>query len=170
MNEPVQLKPKPLQQPGFELRQVEIPLPELNRFLYASVGADWHWTDRLYWNYQHWQHWLERPGVVTWIGYLRGTPIGYFELEKQHNDDVEIAYFGILPRFTGQGLGGHLLTCAIEQAWRLAAGRVWLHTCTLDHPAAVANYRARGFMLYRQETVLQPLPDEPLDFWPGARN
>jgi GNAT superfamily N-acetyltransferase len=170
MNDPAQLQPKRLQLPGFELRQVELPLPELNRFLYASVGVDWHWTERLYWNYQQWQQWLERPDVQTWIGYLSGTPAGYFELQKQSEGAVEIVYFGLLPRFTGQGLGGHLLTCAIEQAWRLGASRVWLHTCTLDHPAAVANYRARGFKLFRQETVLQPLPEAALDFWPGARS
>ena len=169
MTAPAQLRPKYLSLPDFELRQVEIPLPELNRFLYASVGVDWHWTVRLDWNYEQWRQWLERPGVQTWIGYLRGTPAGYFELEKQPAGAVELAYFGLLPRFTGQGLGGHLLSCAIEQSWRLGAGRVWLHTCTLDHPQALANYRARGFRLYQQQTVLERLPEQPLDFWPGAR-
>jgi GNAT superfamily N-acetyltransferase len=172
MNDPGQFRPKWRGSDDVVLSQVEIPLPELNRFLYASVGVDWHWTDRLYWNYQQWQQWLERPAVQTWIGYLRGTPTGYFELEKQVQDDgqvqVEIAYFGILPGFTGQGIGAHLLSGAIDRAWQLNADRVWLHTCTLDHPVALANYRARGFKLYRQETVLQPLPDEPLELWPGA--
>ena len=62
---------------------------------------------------------------------------------------VEVAYFGLLPRFIGQGLGGHLLTAAVERAWQRGAKRVWLHTCDLDHPAALPHYQARGFRPYK---------------------
>lgn len=169
MTDRKQLRSKKFKRTDFTLQQVQIPLPELNRFFYASVGVDWYWTERLYWTYQQWQDWLERPGVNTWVGYLSGTPIGYFELAGQPDTgSVELAYFGILPKFTNQGLGGPLLSCALEQAWRLNPERVWLHTCSLDHPSALHNYRARGFKLYQQQTVLQKLPAQPLQLWPGA--
>jgi hypothetical protein len=64
---------------------------------------------------------------------------------------VEIAYFGIVAAEFGRGFGKHLLSCAVRDAWVLAPRRVWLHTCTLDHPNALPNYIARGFTPYRTE-------------------
>jgi len=96
------------------------------------------------------------------------TPVGYFELARQGGDDIEIAYLGLLPRFIGQGFGGILLTAAASRAWELGANRVWVHTCTLDHPQALSNYQARGFRVYRIEETIEDLPDQPLEPWPGA--
>lgn len=157
----------PTPEPRFE--QACVPLPELSRFLYTAVGGDWHWRDRLAWSHADWLRWLDRPDVQTWVLHERGTPAGYIELEKQAGDDVEIAYFGLIPRFIGRGLGGHLLTVGIRQAWAMRAQRVWVHTCTLDGPAALANYQARGMRLYREETVEKPDPGAPHGPWPGAR-
>ena len=70
------------------------------------------------------------------------TRAGYYELSED-DDGVEVAYFGLLPAFHGHGLGGFLLTHALRRGFELAP-RVWLHTCTLDGPAALPNYRARG--------------------------
>ena len=57
----------------------------------------------------------------------------------QKDRSVEIAFFGLLPQFIGKGLGGYLLSEAIRKAWDLDASRVWVHTCTLDHPRALGN-------------------------------
>lgn len=138
--------------------RAELPLPELNRFLYAAVGAEWGWFGRLAWDRSQWLHYLDRPELETWVGYVRGTPAGYFELERQ-GLDAEIAYFGLLPNFVGQGLGGPLLTAAIERAWDMGVGRVWVHTCDLDHPHALANYKARGMRVYRTDEKMEDLPD-----------
>ncbi len=152
-----------------EVRRAEIPCPELNRFLYTAVGGDWYWVDRLLWTHERWMTWLDRREVETWVAYLSGTPAGYFELEAQSGGDVEIAYLGLLPRFTGRRLGGVLLTSAVERAWDLGASRVWVHTCTLDHPGALANYLARGFRVFKEETSEAELPDRTPGPWPGAR-
>ena len=95
---------------------------------------------------------------------MHETPAGYFELEKQRDtrntqeagvststDAVELVYFGVLPPFIGRGVGGALLTEAIRRAWALGPQRVWVHTCTLDHPAALPNYQKRGFRIYDQK-------------------
>lgn len=169
MLSPDELNPKPLTTPGLEIRRVQHPLPEFNRFLYASVGGDWFWTDRLAWNYQRWLEWLDRPTLETWVAYVDDTPAGYFELDKQPDGAVEIAYFGLIPAFVGRGLGGQLLSVAIQRAWELYATRVWLHTCTLDHPNALDNYQARGFRVTKTVTELQQVPQQPLGPWPGAR-
>jgi GNAT superfamily N-acetyltransferase len=50
----------------------------------------------------------------------------------------------------GKGLGGGLLSAAIENAWGAETNRVWVHTCSLDHPNALKNYQARGFQIYRE--------------------
>jgi len=164
MTAPDQLVPARVPEPEPRIERACVPLPELNRFLYTAVGGDWYWRDRLAWSHAEWLQWLDRPAVQTWVLYDRGTIAGYIELEKQSGDDVEIAYFGLIPRFIGRGLGGHLLTVGIRQAWAMQAQRVWVHTCTLDGPAALANYQARGLRLYREQTVQKPdtgAPDGP---------
>src|SRR5262249_16863469 len=119
-----------------DVKQVRVPCPELNRYFYTAVGGDWYWVDKLGWNYERWRAYVARPELETWIGYESGTPAGYFELEALQATGVEIAYFGLLPQFAGRGLGGTLLTRAIERAWQLQHRRIWVHTCTLDHPGA----------------------------------
>ncbi|MGH9362056.1 MAG: GNAT family N-acetyltransferase [Thermoanaerobaculia bacterium] len=169
MLSPAELRPARAAPPGAELRRAEVPSPELNRFLYTAVGGDWHWVDRLGWTFERWLRYLDRPELATWVLYVGGTPAGYFELEKQPEGNVEIAYFGLHPRFVGQRLGGHLLTQAIERAWAMGARRVWVHTCTLDHPSALRNYQARGLRLYNEESEEKELPDRSPGPWPGAR-
>lgn len=149
--------------------QAEIPSPTLSRFLYTAVGGDWTWTDRLSWSYARWQRYLDRPQLQTWVLYVRGTPAGYIELEAQDGGDVEIAYFGLMREFIGQGFGGHLLSVGIDKAWALpGTRRVWVHTCTLDGAQALANYQARGMRVYKTETA-QNLVAETPGPWPGAR-
>lgn len=166
MNSRDELKSKDTNLP-VKVKQVEIPLPELNRFLYATVGRDWYWYDRLEWSYAQWQEWVDRSELQTWVLYVQGTPAGYFELEKQ-KDDVNIAYFGLLPQFIGRGLGGYFLGVAVEKAWAFGAERVTLNTCTLDHESALRNYLARGFKIYKQKTERRTLPDTKPELWVGA--
>lgn len=152
-----------------EIRRVEVPSPELNRFFYTAVGGDWYWIDRLPWTIDQWRQSMARPGHETWMLLVAGSPAGYFELDLVAYE-VEIAYFGLLPAFVGQGLGGYLLTAATERAWSLGAARVWVHTSSFDHPQALANYLARGFRLYHEEQSVKELPAAPPGPWPGANS
>lgn len=172
-------KLRPGRQPQEDVRvaRAEIVSPELNRFLYTAVGGDWYWTDRLSWSHRRWLEWLDRPGVETWLLWVRGTPAGHFLLDPGGSSSVEIAYFGLLPQFVGQGLGGYLLGEAIANAWSLnerwpdlpAVQRVWVHTCSLDGPAALTNYQARGFHIFHVETETKHLPEVSPGPWPGSR-
>ena len=74
----------------------------------------------------------------------------------------------LLPQFIGTGRGGQFLTAAIARAWQMGANRVWLHTSTLDHPRALANYQARGFRIFRTEDKEVELPEDAHQPWPGA--
>jgi GNAT superfamily N-acetyltransferase len=162
------LRPATAPRTSCDLVRAEIPCPELNRFFYTAVGAGWWWYSRLPWNRARWLEYLDRADLETWVAYVSGTPAGYFELERQSEGNVEIAYFGLLPDFIGKGLGGYVLTAAIKRAWDMGAKRVWVHTCDLDHPRALANYRARGFTVFRVESKVEQLPDQDLEVWPGA--
>ncbi len=161
-----QMAAAPEPDPDLEVRQAELPSPELSRMLYTGVGSDWSWTDRLGWSWDEWHARLARDEVETWVGWLRGTPAGYFELERD-GDAVEIASFGLLPAFIGRGLGKRLLDAAARRAWALGPRRVWVHTCSLDGPAALANYRGRGFEIYDEQEGSADVP-EALELWPGA--
>ena len=76
-----------------EVRRAEVPCPDLNRFFYTAVGSDWWWYVRLDWSRAKWLEYLDRPELETWVGYLSGTPAGYFELEAQGGSEVELVYF-----------------------------------------------------------------------------
>lgn len=167
MLHPQDLRPARAPEPEPLLMQACYPLPMLNRFLYTAVGGHWLWRDRLSWSYARWQQWLNRPELETWVLYVDGTPAGYVELERQDDDAVEIAYFGLMREFCGRGLGGHLLSRSIARAWAMGARRVWVHTCSWDGPAALANYEARGLQRYHQETRLQQRPEQADGPWPG---
>jgi GNAT superfamily N-acetyltransferase len=82
-----------------------------------------------------------------------GESAGYFELYRHDDRSVEIDYFGLKPTFIGRGLGGMLLTRAVQEAWALEAQGVWLHTCTLDSPNALPGYQARGFRSFKTERL-----------------
>lgn len=134
-----------------------------HRYLYREVGRYYHWTDRLALSDDEIRAYLAQPGFSLYVMYVEGAPAGYFELNKEADGATEIAYFGLLPEFIGQGLGKHLLSVAIQKAWELGATRVWLHTCTLDGAAALPNYLKRGFKPFKEEKYFTTIaPDEEL--------
>lgn len=124
------------------------------RYLYRAVGEKWAWRDRLYVSNEELRRALRTARV--YVLYVRGAPAGYVELAKE-GPSVEIVYFGLREEYMGQGLGKHLLSCGVQKAWELGAERIWLHTCNLDGPHALANYRKRGFRVYMQHS--EPMPE-----------
>ncbi len=133
------------------------------RALYDAVGRAHRWRDRLAWSDDQLADWLGRPGVRVHVLEARDgeawRPAGYYELARHPEGDVEIVYFGLVPGAQGRGWGRALLTHAVREAWAFGATRVWLHTCTLDGPAALPNYRARGFRPVREERYEVPAED-----------
>lgn len=139
--------------PSLTVAECRVRQYPVNRFLYQFVGGAWQWRDKLSWSDQQWSNYVDRPTLRTWIALCEGSPAGYYELEQQDGGDVELKYFGLARAFIGRGLGGYLLGHALQSAWDWpGTHRVWVHTCSLDHPAALANYQARGMRIYREET------------------
>lgn len=165
MSQPGDLRPARTPALPFEVKQAEAPCPELNHFFYRAIGGEWYWVDRLPWTRQQWLAYVRAPHFETWIAYLSGTPAGIIELDGAPGSRIDIALLGLLPQFTGHGLGGTLVTLAVRRAWAKGASAVWLHTSSFDHPHALANYQARGFRITREETHWKELPDQPPRFW-----
>lgn len=144
------LKAKP-QRHDLKIIECEVPQALFNKFLYQLVGASWEWGDLDTWRDSDWQALVEQDCHRTWVAYHRGAIAGYYELYRPDGRNSEIRYFGLAPQFIGCGFGGALLSHAALSAWEWpGTERVWVHTCTLDHPAALQNYQARGFRIYKQ--------------------
>jgi GNAT superfamily N-acetyltransferase len=152
LTEPGQLRPAGSAVPDITIAQVADPPAALYRECYRTVGAAYHWRDRWDWTDAEIAAHLADPGITLHVARRGAALAGYYELRRVAEDaSVEVAYFGLVPGEMGRGLGGHLLTCAVRDAWALGPRRVWLHTCTLDHPHALPNYLARGFRPYKTE-------------------
>ncbi|WP_067811130.1 GNAT family N-acetyltransferase [Actinomadura kijaniata] len=175
MRDPADLRPAPLPPVEMAFTLARVPSPDLNRALYAAVGARVCWTDRFTWSHDDWRAWVERPELGTWIVMAEGTVAGFFEIEAQPSGDTEIHLVGLTPAFVGRGHGGYLVEQCVRRAWRRGrlwaehtgpATRVWLRTSTLDHPNALANYRRRGFKVSAERTGPKLVPDPRLAPWP----
>ena len=152
MTDPSELERAPAPAGDVAIAPMENCPPSVWRGLYTEVGREYHWVDRLAWTDDEIVRYLGDPALELWVLRVKGEIAGYFELRRDPEGAVEIAYFGLLPGFTGQGLGKFMLTAAAERAWARGATRVWLHTSSLDHSSALSNYLARGFSIWKQET------------------
>jgi ribosomal protein S18 acetylase RimI-like enzyme len=141
-----ELRPAAPAPPEVRIERAEVPYGPLNRFFYAEVGRDLHWVDRLGWPAGRWQAYAE--SVETWLAVDRGTPAGYAEL-REHRDHAELVFFGLLAPFRGRGIGGALLTRAVQRLLELS-DRVTVNTCELDGEHALRNYERRGFRVVRE--------------------
>lgn len=124
------------------------------RSLYNAVGEAWLWWERRLMSDVDLAAILSDPAVEVRVLRVGDVVAGYSELDRRRSGEVEIAYFGLTPEFIGSGLGRILMAATLRVAWTQAAKRVWVHTCTEDHPGALAFYRRAGFDVYRTEEVL----------------
>jgi GNAT superfamily N-acetyltransferase len=154
LESPAQLRPASADVPGARVVRHAPCSVDVYRRLYRDVGETWFWHERLKWTDDELREHLEHPSVAVWELFVDDESAGYFELYRHDDGSVELDYFGLTPRFIGRGLGGWLLTRAVQEAHALGARRVWLHTCTLDSPNALPAYKARGFREFKTERLL----------------
>jgi GNAT superfamily N-acetyltransferase len=152
MTDASQLRPRTCPDPRFRVMEATTRQWQYNRFLYQFIGADWAWRDKLSWTDDQWRAYVGDESMHTFVACHDGSIAGYFELYK-FAGEIQIAYFGLASSFIGKGLGGAFLTSALEEAWRMKPGRVWVHTCNLDHAFALKNYKDRGMVVYKTEVT-----------------
>ena len=139
---------------NFDVRLVNPPDFQLNKFFYKQIGKKHRWVDRLIWNENQWIEYINYSKVKTYILQDYNNLAGYFEqIFDQKKLECEIAYFGILQDYVGKRLGGYLLSQAIKKSFAMGANKAWVHTCSLDHKHALKNYLSRGMKIFKSEII-----------------
>jgi len=130
------------------------------RHLYKRAGEQYNWTERLIISDEELSGLIHSPSVSIFIFEFKKQSAGYFELEFHSKNDIELKYFALFPAFHGKGLGRKFLRMAIQKAWSYdSVKRFWVHTCDMDHPAALPTYQKEGFQIYK--TQLEKVPKIP---------
>ena len=127
---------------------------QLNKFFHKQVGKKHRWIDRLSWSDEKWVNYISNQNLETYVISEKNDLAGFFELlYNPELKETEISYFGLLEEYIGKGIGGYALSIAIKKSFEKQIKRVWLHTCTLDHPNALKNYIARGMTVFKKEKI-----------------
>ena len=154
---------RPEQQiPSSALSLRRIDQPEVGRYreLFRVVGARWLWFSRLQMDDEALAPILQDTNVEIFSVELHGREVGMLELDFRRAGECELAFVGLVPELSGQGHGKWLLAEAVHRAWRDGVTRVHVHTCSLDHPAALSAYRRAGFKPFKR--AVEHFPDPRL--------
>ncbi|MDB5709502.1 MAG: family acetyltransferase [Sphingomonas bacterium] len=150
---------RPLPESPLQLVAWGAPEPAKYRTLFRRIGAPWLWFSRLVMDDAALTRIIHDPAVSVFAALdRRGIEVGMLELDFRAVGACELAYVGLIPELTGQGHGRWLMAQALMRAWTKSVERVWVHTCTLDHPSALGFYRASGFVAVSRtiETFADP--------------
>ncbi len=156
----------------FRIKRPSLPF---YRFLYNEVGKPWLWYERRAMADTDLKTILSNEKVHVYALYRGGEPAGYVELDYRQDNEVELAYFGLLPWHIGNGIGPWFLDWAVSTAWNDRPSRLIVNTCNLDHPKAIIVYQQAGFRPYRQDAVTirdprrEPFWDSPAPHLPRTK-
>lgn len=156
----------------FRIKRPSLPF---YRFLYNEVGKPWLWYERRAMADTDLKTILSNEKVHVYALYRGGEPAGYVELDYRQDNEVELAYFGLLPWHIGNGIGPWFLDWAVSTAWNDRPSRLIVNTCNLDHPKAIIVYQQAGFRPYRQDAVTirdprrEPFWDSPTPHLPTTK-
>lgn len=141
-------EPVPAAPAGWTLDHLPRPASDRYRHLFRRIGEPWLWYSRLRLDEAALRRILDDPAVEVRVLQIDGRDEGLVELDRRSPPDVELAFFGVAPSLIGRGAGRFLMGHALAAAWTGGTERVWVHTCTLDHPGALGFYRKMGFRPY----------------------
>jgi GNAT superfamily N-acetyltransferase len=137
---------------GLSVVHAKNPTVAYYRFLYDTVGRNYGWMSRKNLPEASLAGIIRDPRNEVHVLMVEGVPAGFVELDRRVEGEIEISQFGLMQEFIGRGLGKYFLQWAIDKAWSYSPRRLWLHTDTEDHKAALPNYLKRGFVIFKEET------------------
>jgi GNAT superfamily N-acetyltransferase len=132
--------------------------PGAYRSLYGKVGDEWIWFSRLLMSDTELTGIIHDPKVEVYGLDVSGTLEGLLELDFRTDGEAELAFFGVTASLVGGGAARWLMNRALELVWQRPIARFWVHTCTLDHPNALAFYMRSGFVPFRRQIEIAPDP------------
>jgi len=145
--------------PGaWSLRKVDTPALDWYRDIFRRVGEDWLWFSRARMTDADLAAIINAPGIEIYALAVDGRDEGLLELDFREPSQCELVYFGVTAGLIGTGAARFLMNRALERAWSNGVRRVWVHTCTLDHPSAVAFYQRSGFRPFRRQIEIADDP------------
>ena len=136
---------------AWTLRKVDTPGLDWFRDLYRRVGEEWLWFSRLQMTDAELAAVIQSPPVEVHALAQDGHDEGLLELDFRQSGQCEISFFGVTAKLIGSGAGRFLMNRALELAWSRPVTRVWVHTCTFDHPSALSFYQRAGFRAFRRQ-------------------
>ena len=136
--------------PEFRARRVVQPELDWYRALFRAIGEPWLWFSRLRLSDAELREVIHHPNVDVFALSHDDEDIGLLEFDRRQFPDIELAFFGITPPWIGRSAGRALLLHCLPLAWELQPQRLWLHTCTSDHPGALRFYIKAGFVPYKR--------------------
>ena len=146
--------PRPDPAGAWTLRRVEMPPLDWFRDLYRRVGEEWLWISRIRMPDAELAAIIQSPLMEIYALAHEGRDEGLLEMDFREPGQCEIISFGLTGKLVGTGAGRWLMNRALEIAWSRPVDRVWLHTCSFDHPAALAFYQRSGFRPFRRQVEL----------------
>ena len=140
------------------LRKADTPALDWYRDLHRRVGEDWLWFSRLRMSDAELAAIIHDPRIEIYALAVDGRDEGLLELDFREPGQCELVYFGVTAGLIGTGAARFLMNRALERAWHDDVRRVWVHTCTFDHPSAVAFYQRSGFIPFRRQIEIADDP------------
>lgn len=151
--------PRPSELPdGWVIERVETPDLNWFRTLFRKVGEDYLWFSRLKLDDAALTAELTHPEIELFTLRNGDDFGGLLELTYREMPRCEVAFFGVIPELVGTTAARCLMNFAIERAWSRPIDHLYLHTCTLDSPKALAFYRRSGFVPTRYEIEIDDDP------------
>jgi GNAT superfamily N-acetyltransferase len=151
--------PRRADPPGaWSLRKVDKPALDWYRDLHRRVGEEWLWLSRPRMNDAELAAIIHDAAIEIHALVAGGGDEGLLELDFREPGQCELVYFGVTASLIGTGAARFLMNRALERAWSRDVHRVWLHTCTFDHPSAVAFYQRSGFIPFRRQIEIADDP------------
>jgi len=142
---------------GFSLQDMGGDTARFKR-LFEAVGRDIMWFSRLIMAEDKLAAIIGDAAVECYAMMDGADDIGLLELDFREAGQCELSFFGLVPGAIGKGAGRWLMNEALRRAWAKPISRLWVHTCSFDHPAALGFYQRSGFRPYQVMVEVHPDP------------
>jgi GNAT superfamily N-acetyltransferase len=128
------------------------------RALVRRVGEPYLWQSPLLITDEQFAQQIRDGNVEIFVLRSSERDEGILQLDFGRAAECEVRLFGVSEAVRGTGAARKLMNYAIDAAWARPIQRLWLHTCTLDHPDAIPFYMRSGFTPFKRQIEIHDDP------------